>query len=91
MKTTNEMDFAENVTFPVQDEIQARHFSKTQATLHPIVLYYKRAGDLQHLSFAVISNHMLHNSTSVRVFLKSLWETLKKKFGLYNFLLIYLE
>ena len=34
-------DFAENFTFVIQDEIQSYHWSKQQATLHPIVIYYK--------------------------------------------------
>ena len=40
------VDFAENFSFVVQDEIQAFHWNKLQATLHPIVMYYKQNGNL---------------------------------------------
>ena len=34
------VDFAENYSFVVQDEVQGFHRNKVQATLHPIVIYY---------------------------------------------------
>lgn len=36
-----QMDFAENYAFLVQDASQAFHWNNSQATLHPIVVYYK--------------------------------------------------
>ena len=36
------VDFAENFSFVVQDEVQAFHWNKLQATLDPIFMYYKQ-------------------------------------------------
>ena len=33
------MDFAENFSFIIQDEVQSSYFSKNQATLYPFVIY----------------------------------------------------
>lgn len=38
------LDFAENYSFVVQDEVQAFHWNNVQATLHPIVIYYRDQG-----------------------------------------------
>ena len=38
------VDFAENYSFVVQDEVQAFHWNNVQATLHPIVIYYREQG-----------------------------------------------
>ena len=35
------LDFAENYSFVVQDEVQAFHWNNIQATLHLIVIYYR--------------------------------------------------
>ena len=40
------VDFAENYSFVVQDEIQSFHWSKSHCTLHPVVVYYKENGKL---------------------------------------------
>ena len=38
------VDFSENYSFVVQDEVQAFHWNNVQATLHPIVIYYREQG-----------------------------------------------
>ena len=38
------VDFAENYSFVVQDEVQGFHWNNLQATLHPIVLYFRENG-----------------------------------------------
>ena len=35
------LDFVENYSFLVQDEVQGYHWQKSQATLHPLCCYYK--------------------------------------------------
>ena len=35
------LDFVENCSFLVQDEVQGYHWEKSQATLHPLCCYYK--------------------------------------------------
>ena len=53
-------DFAENYQFVVQDEIQSFHWNKTQATLHPIVVYYKSNGELKCDSICFIYDDLVH-------------------------------
>ena len=38
------VDFAEIYSFVIQDEVQGFHWNNVQATLHPIVIYYKQNG-----------------------------------------------
>ena len=59
------VDFSENFTFIVQDEIQSYHWCKEQATLHPIVMYYKENGTVKHKSFCVISDELHHDVSMV--------------------------
>ena len=59
------VDFSENVTFIIQDEIQSYHWCKEQATLHPIVMYYKENGTVKHKSFCVISDELHHDVSMV--------------------------
>ena len=58
-------DFAENYTFVVQDEVQSFHWSKQYCTLHPVVLYYKEDGKLQHRSFCFLSDDLEHDTCFV--------------------------
>ena len=46
-------DFAENYKFVVQDEVQSFHLSNLQATLYPVVIYYKEENKLKHTSYCV--------------------------------------
>ena len=50
------LDFAENYSFVVQDEVQGFHWNNAQATLHLFVIYYKSAGELQCSSLCVVSD-----------------------------------
>ena len=59
------VDFSENFTFIIQDEIQSYHWCKEQATLHPVVMYYKENGTVKHKSFCVISDIELHHDVSM--------------------------
>ena len=58
-------DFAENFTFVIQDEIQSYHWTQNQATLHPIVMYYKADDTIMHKSFCFISNELHHDTAMV--------------------------
>lgn len=63
------LDFAENFGFVVQDEVQGFHWNNAQATLHPFVVYYKSADELQHRSICVISDCL---SMTPQLFMHSL-------------------
>ena len=58
-------DFAENYTFPIQDEIQSYHWHKQYCTLHPVVLYYKEKGQLVEKSFCFLSDDLNHDTCFV--------------------------
>ena len=83
-----QMDFAENYTFQVQDEVQSSYFSKQQATLHPFVLYVKaldsQSANLQltHKCYCVISDNLSHNTEAVYSFLSKLLPQIKSEFPL---------
>lgn len=65
------MDYSENYSMVNQNEIQAAHFDKIQATIHPIVAYFKdENGKLKNLSFVIISDHLTHNTAAVHMFQK---------------------
>ena len=58
------LDFAENDTFKIQDEIQANHWNQWQTKLHPISIYFKTK------IFCEITNTFNHNKNTVHSFLK---------------------
>ena len=72
-------DFAENFTFIVQDSVQSFYFANKQATIHPFSCYYRNpeTNAVEHLSFAVISDHMDHSTVAVYAFQKELINALK--------------
>ena len=66
------VDFAENYSFQVQDAIQGYHWENSQATLHPVVVYTKRAGEVKPQSFCFISDSTKHSTNTVHAFLTRL-------------------
>ncbi|KAK3923447.1 Minor capsid protein L2 [Frankliniella fusca] len=52
------MDFAENYSMLMQEEVQGYHWTNDQATIHPYVIYYRddAEAELKHLNFVVISD-----------------------------------
>lgn len=63
-------DFSENFAFVVQDEIQSHHWSNSQSTVHPFVLYFKKKGELITKSVCVISDCLSHEADTVYAFQK---------------------
>lgn len=74
-------DYSENYSFIIQDAIQGCHWSNSQATIHPFVVYYRNTdqGDLEHISFCIISEYLVHDTASVHLFQKHLISYLKEK------------
>ena len=56
-------DFAENLSFIVQDKIQRYHWNNQECSLHPIVLYYHKENksDLVSTSICFISDDLKHD------------------------------
>lgn len=47
-------DFSENYSFVLQDEVQSYHWTNSQATLHPFVVYYRgEDSKIQHLNYVL--------------------------------------
>ena len=67
------LDFAENCLFVVQDAAQSFHWNNSQATIHPFLVCHKpNNGDLCHRAFACISDHIIHDTVAVYVFVERL-------------------
>lgn len=59
------MDFAENYSCVIQDEIQSHHWNHTQVTIHPFVIYKKENDEVSHRSFVIISDSLQHDVYAV--------------------------
>ena len=65
-------DFAENYSFVVQDAAQGYHWTNDQATIHPFVIYYQEHELVKHLTFAVISDCLTHDTVAVHCYQRHL-------------------
>ena len=73
------LDFAENYSFVVQDAVQGYYWNNSQATLHPLVAYYRKEdGSLGTISFCVVSDCLKHDATAVYAFISVIIAHLKK-------------
>lgn len=61
-------DFAENYAFIIQDAAPGFHWNNNQATVYPVVLYYKSNGILSHKSLTIISDCLHHDAITVWAF-----------------------
>ncbi|XP_070564656.1 trichohyalin-like [Ptychodera flava] len=62
------MDFAENYTCQLQNEVQAAHWTHTQVTIHPVIAYYKEKGKEVREAIIFVSDDLNHDSHAVHVF-----------------------
>ena len=62
------VDFAENYSFVLQDAAQGFHWNNSQATIHPFAAYFKKSGELCHLSFVIVSECLHHDTTAVHLY-----------------------
>ncbi|KAJ8677403.1 hypothetical protein QAD02_013190 [Eretmocerus hayati] len=77
------MDFAENYAFIIQRSVQAWYFNNnnTQATVHPIVVYYKSSdGEIKVANYCVISDSTQHTAPTVYAFQKEFTAQVKADF-----------
>ena len=80
------MDFAENYSYVIQNEIQGYHWTNKYCTVHPCVCYFKvknANGDLEtrHKSFCFLSEEVVHNVPMVHAFQTRLMVLLKDEVG----------
>lgn len=62
------LDFAENYSFVVQDEVQSYHWTNAQATIHPSVACHKEDEAVVHDSFIITSDCLRHDTAAVHLF-----------------------
>ena len=55
------------------------HWDNSQATLHPFVAYYRKDGELHHISMCVVSNCLKHDTITVHKFQQPVIQYLKVK------------
>ena len=74
------MNFAEDHLCRSQNEIQSAHWSPTQVTIHPVVIYFKQPGAQKssHRSFVFVSNESRHDATLVFTLIGKLIPLLKE-------------
>ena len=73
-------DFAENYAFIVQNSTQSFHWNNNQATVFTTVVYYKENQDLKHISIAIISDNLNHDTVAVYEYQKIIISHLKSNF-----------
>ena len=59
------MDFAENYSCTVSDNVQSSYWNQTGVTLHPCVIYYCNDGNISHKSTVFVSDVLSHNTSMV--------------------------
>lgn len=67
-------DFAENYAFVIQNAVPGFHWNNNQATIFPIVFYYRKEDIIEHKSLIIISDCLKHDAVAVFVFLQALNE-----------------
>lgn len=73
------MDFAENFTCTVSEQVQSAYWNQAAVTLHTMVMYYKLESGLLHQSYVAISDDVTHNSTSVFAILHQVVPKIKER------------
>ncbi|XP_044592047.1 uncharacterized protein LOC123270171 [Cotesia glomerata] len=70
-------DFAENYAFVVQNAAAGFHWNNNQATVFPVVIYYKVNNKLEHKSLVIISDSNKHDAVAVHVFIEIITDYVK--------------
>ena len=74
-------DFSESYSCVCQDAVQAFHWNKVQATIHPFVCYYRDgSGNILSKCYLVISESTKHDTVAVHKFQRKLVEFLTVTF-----------
>lgn len=74
-------DFAENLSYVVQNAIQGFHWNNDQATIYNVVMYYRQNGKVHHRSLVIVSDNRKHDATAVHTFNKIVIEYLRQEFS----------
>lgn len=71
-------DFAENYAFVIQNAAPGFHWNNNQATIFPIVIYFKYNEELTHRSLVIISDGNNHDSIAVYVYMRIITDFVKE-------------
>ena len=72
------LDFGENFTTQLQDEIKSAHYEKKQITVHPIMAYYNyKEGSFVRDAMIMLSDNLQHDHNAVQTFLEKANQYLK--------------
>lgn len=74
------LDFSENYTFTIQDEIQAYHWTNEQATIHPFGIYHRTEEKVEFSNVIIISDITKHNTAVVNLFIEEFIQYIKENF-----------
>ena len=74
------VDFAENYSFVIQDEVQGFHWTNSQATVHPFVLEWtpKEQDKMESKPIVVVSDELQHCASSFHAFRAEAMSVIKK-------------
>ena len=74
-------DFADNYAFVIQNSTQSFHWNNNQATVFTVIVYYNQNDELKHISIAVISDNLNHDTIAVYEYQKIVISYLKTNFA----------
>ena len=75
------VDFSENYSFVIQDEIQSRYWSKSTCTLHPTVIYVRNDdGEVEAKNMCFLTDDLKHDVGMVSKFQDYIIDFIKEKY-----------
>lgn len=74
------MDVSKNYKYVVQDDIQQRYCSQTVATLHPVVIYVERDGEIKNFNLCIFSEDTKHDILMVKAITQKISNHVKENF-----------
>ena len=74
-------DFAENCAFVIQNSTRNFHWNNSQAIVFTVVVYYKQNDELKHVSIALISDNLNHDTIAFYEYQKIVISYLKTNFA----------
>ena len=72
-------DFGENRKAAYSAEIKSLHFGKSQITVHPVVLYYRKEATVIREMHMFLSDVIKHDHCAVNTFTKKSADIIKEK------------
>lgn len=74
-------DFAENYTSTYNMEVSRAFYNQQQTTIHPfVVTLMNKDGNIENVSYVVISDELAHNSSTYYVFQRHVIDEIKKEY-----------